>query len=188
MRATVATLAYLTGCTLLFLWLWAYDATDDYAGWSPAIAVISLPAVLAIARAPTRPGHRHAAAVAIPAGLALACAAVGGTLRLSMLLGLNGWALLGVLALTGPVFAGACAAAVWRHLLRQPLHVGATHVLRVVAAAGLLTLLLLAPLWWDLASANSQGVAAAALLFGALPLAWTIGPALALWIGRPAPT
>lgn len=193
MRSTLAVavgITYLLGFAALFLWMWEHGATDDYAGWSPAIVALSLPVVLAIAAGPTRTRHHHAAAVAVPAGLAFGCAGLGVALRVSSWLMPGDLATLLVLTVAGPVLAGVFAAVVWRYLLRWPLRVGAAHVLGLVAVAGSVSLGLLAPLWWGVwrsSESLEQAVTVAALLFGLLPLAWTLGPALALWLGRRAP-
>ena len=145
---------------------------------------------LAIAAGPVQTRHRHAAAVAIPAGLAIGCAAVGVVLRVCTWLRPDDFVVLLVMMVAGPVFASVFAAAVWRYLLRWPLRVGAAHVLRLVTAAGVVSLVVLAPLWWGVwraAAGLDQALSVATLLFGALPLAWAIGPALALWLGRRAP-
>jgi hypothetical protein len=187
--AVAVVITYLLGFAGLFAWMWEHGSTDDYAGWSPTIVALSLPSALAIAAGPVRTRHWHAAAVALPAGLAIGCAALGVTLRVCTWLMPGDLAGLLVMMLMGPVFAGVFAAVVWRYLLRWPLRVGAAHVLGLVAVAGSVSLLVLAPLWWGLwreADALEQAVTVATLLFGLLPLAWTIGPALALWLGRRA--
>lgn len=187
MVAVVVT--YVLGFAAVFAWMWAHESTDDYAGWSPVIAALALPTALAIAADPARTLHRHAAAVAIPAGLAIGCAAVGVVLRVCTWLMPGDFVVLLVMMVAGPVFASVFAAVVWRYLLRWPLRVGAAHVLRLVAVAGVVSLVVLAPLWWGVwraAAGLDQALSVATLLFGALPLAWAIGPALALWLGRRA--
>lgn len=186
--AIVVGVLYLLGFAGLFVSMWEFAATDDYAGWSPAIVVLSLPASLAIAAGPERTRHWHAGAVAVPAGLAIGCAALGVVLRVCTWLTPGDMAVLLVMLLAGPVFAVVFAAVVWRYLLRWPLRVGAAHVLGLVAVAGTLSLGVLAPLWWGVWRSSAgleQAMTVATLLFGLLPLAWTIGPGLALWCSRP---
>ncbi len=168
-RVVVALGLYGFAVVIAFALLWADDATDDYAGWAPATAVLALPAVLALLADPPRAGHRHVWTVAIPAGLALGSITIDVALRFIRLV--HGkpaaFELLGFAIFGGLAVALGFAIVVWRYLMGRPLREGATKVLLLVALVGV-GALLVAPLWGEL------------WLLGGLALAWTLAPAIAL--------
>lgn len=169
-HAIAALWGYLLVSVGAFALLWAYEATDDYAGWVPVLVVVALPAVLAILSAPLRPRHWHAAAIALPAGCFAGGAVVSAAALGGKLVGLSprvGWDLLAIVVLGGPVLSLGAAIGLWRHLRGRPLRTGAAGVVKLVASLGAGALVLM-PLWPELG------------IGGALALAWALALALAL--------
>lgn len=167
----------------LFAFFFDRPGSDDYAGWAPTIAALALPACLVIARARDRLGWLAAIALGFPAALCL-----GGVTMLMV------WPVLQLyrptddmttllaLLLLGPCAVTTMAFVIIRRLHGLPVRTGARRIVTVVAASGALALLAASPGWWGLWALDGLDLDAAILffLFGALPLGWTLGPALTL--------
>jgi len=167
----------------LFLALFDRPGSDDYAGWAPTIAGLSLPACLVIALARDRLGWLAAVALGFPAALCLGCVTM-----------LMVWPVLQIyrptddmmtllaLLLLGPCAVTIISFVIIRRLHGLPVRVGARRIVVVVAASGALALVAASPGWWGLWALDGHDLDAAILflLFGALPLGWTLGPALTL--------
>lgn len=186
-RLALAGAAYLAAVAGLFALLWHFDASDDYAGWAPTIAALALPACAVIVRGGPRLGWPAAAAIGVPAGMCL-----GGVTLLMLAPALNIYPqssltlLLGLLAL-GPLAVAIMATVFVRRLHGLPVRAGARRVVAVVAASGAVAVLVTVGGWWGFWRADAgldQALAVLLFLLGALPLGWSLGPALALLATR----
>jgi hypothetical protein len=186
-RLALAGVFYLAAVAGLFALLWRFDGSDDYAGWAPTIAALTLPACVVIARGGPRLGWAAAAAIGVPAGMCL-----GGVTLLMLVPVLQIYprgdltAVLGMLVF-GPVAMAILAAVLVRRLHDLPVRVGARRVVAVAAVSGAVALLASSRGWWGVWSAApgfDSMFAALFLLLGAAPLGWSLGPALALLATR----
>lgn len=167
----------------LFLALFDRPGSDDYAGWVPTLAALGLPACLVIALARDRLGWLTAAALGVPAALCL-----GGVTLLMV------WPVLQIyrptddmttllaLLILGPCAVTTMAFVIIRRLHGLPVRTGARRIVVVVAASGALALAASAVGWWGFWTLDGFALDAGALffLFGALPLGWTLAPAVTL--------
>lgn len=184
--AFVGLCMYLLAIAGAFVWLWSAPETDDYAGWLPTTALLSIPAVLAILADRARPGHLHASTVAIPAGLAFCCAGLCLMLLVASLIAQKYAMGLMFATLGGPVSGVVFTVVAWRYLLRQPLRLGAVRVLAVVAAANVVSLLTFAPAWWASPTerdALERSIDMTFMLLGVLPLVWALPLMIAVAAG-----
>lgn len=185
-RLVLAAVVYAMIVGLVFAALWARDGSDDYAGWSPTMAGLALPAWLVIAIGKDRLGPGGALALGLPAGLCL-----GGVTMLLFLPVYKFYSyddLTALIAMTilGPVAALVMATILCRRLIGQPIRVGARRVVTIVAASGAAALLAGSVVWWGFWDMEAFPATFPVLCFllGALPLGWSLGPALALLATR----
>lgn len=181
-RLAIAAVVYVAVVAGLFLELFDRPGSDDYAGWSPAIAALALPACLVVAFARGRIGWRSALALGVPAAMCL-----GGVTLLMLwpvvqVYPLHDFTVLLALLVLGPVAMAIMAVVICLRLLGLPVRTGARRIVAVVAASGALALVASSAAWWGFWTLDSyeQGAAVLFFLFGALPLGWTLGPTLAL--------
>lgn len=186
-RLALAAAVYIAAVAGLFAALFDRPGSDDYAGWAPAIAALALPACGVVAFARGRLGWLAAAALGVPASLCL-----GGVTMLML------WPVMQIypysdelvlltLLILGPVAVTTMAIVIVRRLHDLKIRVGARRIVTVVATSGAVALLATSPGWWGfwtLDDGLGQNSAVLLFLLGALPLGWTLGPALALLATR----
>lgn len=169
----------------LFLALFSAPASDDYAGWSLAIAGLVLPAWFFLLRGRDPLGAVGALGLALPAG-----AGLGGVVAsLVVLAGLSERAQVGGLVVVAPGMSLVATIILWLRLRRLPTRDAVRRAAVVVGAPALLALVLTGLTWREVLWAPRSGaelgfeagLALALVLLDLLPLAWALALALAWW-------
>lgn len=187
-RLALAALAYLGLVVGLFFYLFALPGSDDYAGWSLAVGALALPACLVVALDRERLGWIATTALAVPASLCLAGVALLMVVPMTWM-SQNSLVMLGGILIVGPAAAIVISTIFIRRLVGMSVRVAARRIVAIVALSGAVATLAGAPLWWGFWDPEpfDLGLSVAPFLLGAIPLGWSLGPALLLLATRGDP-
>lgn len=180
--------SFYTAFTLgLFAALFDRRGSDDYAGWVPTVAALSLPACFVVAFARDRLRWPAALALGLPAAMSLGGVTLLMLWPVTRIYPQGDFTILLVLMLLGPVAVAVMAFIICRRLHGLPVRAGARRITTIVAASGALVLVVSSYYWWGFWTRDGGDLDAQVVFFllGALPLGWSLGPALTLLVTTP---
>jgi hypothetical protein len=188
-RLALVAVLYLSFVAALFVALFERAGSDDYAGWAPTLAALGLPACLVVALRRGRLGVLGALSLGIPAALCLACVTL--LMLWPFLQVFRHSEELGLLSLLafGPGAALVMSVIICRRLVDLPVRTGARRIVTIVAASGAFALAAGSFGWWGFWQLDNLRLAYPVFIFllGALPLGWSLAPALTLLATRHDP-